>query len=43
MSLADNPIYMTRMQLDLSKRKTMQALANPNLFHGALEQAFPVR
>ena len=43
MNLADNPIYMTRMQLDLSKRKTMQALANPNLFHGALEQSFPVR
>ena len=43
MNLAGNPIYMTRMQLDLSKRKTMQALANPNLFHGALEQSFPVR
>ena len=43
MNLADNPIYMTRMQLDLSKRKTMQALANPHLFHGALEQSFPVR
>lgn len=37
------PMYMSRMQMDLSKRKTMQALANPNLFHGAVEQSFPCR
>ena len=33
-------MYLTRMQLDISKRTTMRALAFPNLFHGAIEQAF---
>ncbi len=33
-------MYMTRVRLDSSKRKTMEALANPNLMHGAVEHAF---
>ncbi|MBO6149084.1 MAG: type I-E CRISPR-associated protein Cas6/Cse3/CasE [Lachnospiraceae bacterium] len=32
---------MSRLELDICKRKTVQALAAPNLFHGALGQAFP--
>lgn len=32
--------YMSRMRLDPTKRKTMIALADPNLFHGAIEHAF---
>ena len=31
---------MSRMELDTKSRKTMQAFVSPNLFHGALEQAF---
>jgi len=33
-------MYLTRMTLDLSKRKTLMALASPALFHGAVEAAF---
>jgi CRISPR system Cascade subunit CasE len=29
------------MELDTSKRNTMKALVSPNLFHGAIEAAFP--
>lgn len=36
-------MVLTRMELDTSKRKTVKALAAPNLFHGALESAFPER
>ena len=28
-------MYLTRIQLDLTKTKTMQALVAPKLFHGA--------
>lgn len=34
-------MYLSRMQLDVTKRATMRALAAPNLFHGAVESAFP--
>ena len=30
-------MYLTRIQLDLTKTKTMQALVAPKLFHGAIE------
>lgn len=33
-------MYLSRVPLDLSKRKTQKALASPNLFHGAVEEAF---
>ncbi len=33
-------MYMTRVKLNTAKRKTLFALSNPNLFHGALCQAF---
>lgn len=33
-------MYLSRIALNLSKRKTLMALANPNLFHGAIEHAF---
>ena len=33
-------MYLTRMELDVSKRKCMMALTSPNLFHGAIEAAF---
>jgi CRISPR system Cascade subunit CasE len=33
-------MYMTRMQLDTSKRSTMKALVSPNLLHGAVESSF---
>ena len=33
-------MYMTRVKLNTVKRKTLFALSNPNLFHGALCQAF---
>lgn len=33
-------MFLSRMQLDLSKRDTMRALNMPNLFHGAVESAF---
>ena len=34
-------MYLTRMELDLSRRDTMRALQAPNLFHGAIERSFP--
>ena len=34
-------MYLTRIQLDLTKTKTMQALVAPKLFHGAIECAEP--
>lgn len=33
-------MYLTRMQLDPTKRSTMRALAEPKLFHGAIECSF---
>lgn len=33
-------MYMTRMFLDAEQRQTMQALAEPNHLHGAIERAF---
>lgn len=34
-------MYLTRMQLDPTRRSTMRALAEPKLFHGAIECSFP--
>ena len=34
-------MYLTRMELDISRRDTMRALSAPNLLHGAVEAAFP--
>lgn len=34
-------MYLSRIELDLTNRKTMYALSNPNLLHGAIETAFP--
>lgn len=34
-------MYLTRIKLDMRNRKTVRALANPNLIHGALEKARP--
>lgn len=34
-------MYLSRVSLDLHKRATMIALANPQQFHGAVERAFP--
>lgn len=34
-------MYLSRVSLDPHKRTTMIALANPQQFHGAVEQAFP--
>ncbi len=34
-------MYLTRLQLDLQNRTTMRALSNPDIFHGAIESAFP--
>lgn len=34
-------MFLTRMELDVSKRSTMKALVSPNLIHGAVEAAFP--
>ena len=33
-------MYLSRMQLDISQRKTMIALNSPNFFHGAVEDSF---
>lgn len=33
-------MYLTRMELDMKRRKTMLALTNRKLFHGAVESAF---
>jgi len=32
-------MYLSRIKLNTSLRKTMQAMASPNLFHGAIENA----
>ena len=32
---------LTRMALDMTKRKTMYALSSPNIFHGIVESSFP--
>lgn len=34
-------MFMTRMELDSSRRSTMRALASPNIIHGAIERSFP--
>lgn len=36
-------MFLSRMKLDVSKRQTMFALNNPNIFHGIVEDSFPVR
>lgn len=33
-------MYLSRMQLDISQRKTMIALNSPNYFHSAVEESF---
>lgn len=33
-------MYLSRMELDLTRRETMKALAAPSHFHGAVERAF---
>ena len=33
-------LYLSRMTLDVTKRKTLRALSSPNLFHGAVEASF---
>lgn len=34
-------MYLTRMALDITNRKTLQALSSPSMFHGAVESALP--
>lgn len=34
-------MYLSRILLDIQNRKTMLALASPNLFHGAIESSVP--
>lgn len=34
-------MFLTRMEMDASRRNTMKALASPNIIHGAIERAFP--
>ena len=34
-------MYLTRMELDVSKRDTRKALHSPSMFHGAIESSFP--
>ena len=34
-------MYLTRMELDVSKRDTRKALHTPSMFHGAIESSFP--
>ena len=36
-------MFLSRIQLDTSKRATMIALQNPSMFHGAIERAFEPR
>ncbi len=36
-------MYLSRIPLDLSNRKTQIALVSPNKFHGAIEEAFTER
>ena len=33
-------MYLTRMELDVDKRRTMIALTSPNVLHGAIESSF---
>lgn len=33
-------MFLTKMELDITKRHTMKALESPNLIHGAVESAF---
>lgn len=34
-------MYLTRMELDVSKRDTRKALLSSSMFHGAIESSFP--
>lgn len=34
-------MYLSRIQIDPANRNTMRALAEPKLFHGAIERCFP--
>ena len=36
-------MYLSRIPLDVSNRKTQMALVSPNKFHGAIEEAFAER
>lgn len=36
-------MYLSRIQLDISKRRTQLALVSPSKFHGAVEEAFSKR
>ena len=36
-------MYLTRMELDMRRKKTMLAFANRRLFHGAVESAFVLK
>lgn len=33
-------MYLTRIALNIEKKKTMRALSSPNLFHGAIDSSF---
>ena len=33
-------MYLSRLKLDISNRKTMMAMSNPNIFHGTVENSF---
>lgn len=33
-------MYLSRLKLDITNRRTMIAMTNPNLFHGAVESSF---
>lgn len=33
-------MYLSRLELDVTNRKTLQALTSPSIFHGAVEAAF---
>ena len=33
-------MYLSRIELDLTRHRTMKALSNPQMFHGAVESAF---
>ena len=39
-SLKGDIMYLSRVKLNLKKRKTVKALTTPTLFHGAVERSF---
>ena len=36
-------MFLSRIRLNTSLRKTQLAMASPNIFHGAIERAFDVK